>query len=320
MGFPLNIEKLRSLFWKIFLLVTIPVLSFFILGFLKPRHEELPWLFFSGILYILLLFFLFFYLRLVFSRENITAMAEISSIAEDIQAEKLASLETLTAGIAHEINNPIGIIMGYCGLVLEKIDPQTQFYKDVKTIERQGLNCKQIVENLLNFTRPKPGPEDTVDLNSTIEKLLILVGPGLKAQGIFWNSSLLPELPPAPGNVQKWQQILLNLINNAKTAMPSGGRLKIWTSTKNLGKTIELGFQDNGIGIPKEYLNRIFDPFFTTKKEGRGIGLGLSITYGIIINYGGFITCQSRTKETPSQPKGTTFRISVPSVQALHDF
>ncbi len=314
MGFPLNIEKLRSLFWKIFLLVTIPVLSFFILGFLKPSHEELPWLFLSGILYILLIFFLFFYLRLIFSKENITAMGEISSIAEDIQAEKLASLETLTAGIAHEINNPIGIILGYCGLVLEKSDPQTQIYKDVKTIERQGLNCKQIVENLLTFTRPGPGPEDTVNLNGTIEKLLTLVGPGLKAQGIFWDSSLLPELPPVPGNVQKWQQVLLNLINNAKTAMPTGGSLKIWTSTKDSGKTIELGFKDNGIGIPKEYLNRIFDPFFTTKKEGRGIGLGLSITYGIIINYGGYITCQSRTKETPSQPKGTTFIISVPSV------
>jgi two-component system NtrC family sensor kinase len=313
MGFPLNIEKLRSLFWRIFLLVTVPVLFFFFLGFFKPHHEELPWLFLSGILYILLMFFLFFYLRLVFSKENITAMAEISSITEDIQAEKLASLETLTAGIAHEINNPIGIILGYCSLVLEKIDPKTQIYKDLKTIERQGLNCKQIVENLLSFTRPRQDAEDSVNLNITIEKLLALVGPGLKAEGIFWDSSLLPELPPAPGNVQKWQQVLLNLINNAKTAMPSGGSLKIWTSTKDTGKTIELGVQDNGIGIPKEHLGRIFDPFFTTKKEGRGIGLGLSISYGIINNYGGSISCQSRTEDTPGQPKGTTFIISMPS-------
>lgn len=314
MSFPLKIEKLRSLFWRIFLLVSVPVLAFFFLGFLKPHREELPWLFFSGIIYIFLLFFLFISLRSIFSKENITAMAEISSIAEDIQAEKLASLETLTAGIAHEINNPIGIILGYCSLVLEKIDPNTQFYKDIKTIERQGLNCKQIVENLLNFTRPPRDSDGTVNLNMTIDKLLALVGPGLKAQGIFCESSLLPDLPPVPGNIQKWQQVLLNLINNAKTAMPSGGSLKIWTAKKDPGNTVELGFQDNGNGIPKEYLGRIFDPFFTTKTEGRGIGLGLSITYGIITNYGGSITCQSRTKDTPSQPKGTTFIISVPSV------
>lgn len=313
MGFPLKIEKLQSLFWKIFLLAALPVPLFFLMGFIKPLGDGLPWLFLFGIMYFLLLFFLFFYLRMVFSKENITAMAEISSMAEDIQAEKLASLETLTAGLAHEINNPIGIILGYCSLILEKFDPETQMYKDLKTIERQGLNCEQVIENLLNFTRPRGDSEDKVQLNRSIEKLLGVVGPGLKAQGILWECSLLPDLPPAPGNGQKWQQVLLNLINNAKTAMPSGGRLEIWTSKKDLGKRIELGFRDNGKGIPKEYLGRIFDPFFTTKKEGRGIGLGLSITYGIIINYGGTITCQSRTKDTPSQPKGTTFIISVPS-------
>ncbi|MFH0789204.1 MAG: HAMP domain-containing sensor histidine kinase [Pseudomonadota bacterium] len=240
-------------------------------------------------------------------------MAELSSIAEDIQAEKLASLETLVAGIAHEINNPIGIILGFCGLLLEKIDPETQAYKDIKTIERQGLNCKQLVENLLHFTRLRGDSDGTVNLNVIIEKLLTVVGPGLKAQGISWDCSLPSECPPAPGNVQKWQQILLNLINNAKTAMPSGGSLEIWTARKDFGKRIELGFRDTGNGIPKESLGRIFDPFFTTKKEGRGIGLGLSIIYAIITNYGGSITCQSRTKATPSQPKGTTFIISVPS-------
>jgi two-component system, NtrC family, sensor kinase len=313
MGFPLNSEKISSLFWRIFLLVTVPALSFFFLGFLKPHHEELPWLFLSGILYSLLMFFIFFYLRLIFSKENITAMAEISSIAEDIQAEKLASLETLAAGMAHEINNPVGIILGFSGLLLEKFDPESQTYKDIKTIERQGLNCKQIVENLLNFTRPRGDSEGSVDLNLTIEKLFVVVGPGLKAQGIFWDCALSSGLPPARGSTQKWQQIILNLINNAKTAMPSGGKLKIWTSPQQNGKRLEIGLRDSGNGIPKEHLGRIFDPFFTTKKEGRGIGLGLSITYGILSNYGGTIICQSRTKDTPNQPKGTTFIISVPS-------
>lgn len=313
MNFPLKIEKLRSLFWKIFLLVAVPIPLFFFLGFFKPHREGLPWLILFGIIYILLLFFLFLYLQSVFSKETINKMAELSSIAEDIQAEKLASLETLVAGIAHEINNPIGIILGFCSLLLEKFDPESQTYKDIKTIERQGLNCKQLVENLLHFSRLRGDSEGTVNLNIIIEKLLAVVGPGLKAQGIFWDCSLSSELPPAPGNTQKWQQILLNLINNAKTAMPSGGNLEIWTAKRHHEEKIELGFRDTGNGIPKESLGKIFDPFFTTKKEGRGIGLGLSVIYAILNSYGGSITCQSRTKDTPNQPKGTTFLISVPS-------
>jgi two-component system NtrC family sensor kinase len=313
MHFPLKIEKLRSLFWRIYLLGAVSVPFFFFFGFFKPRQDELPWLILFGIIYVFLLFFIFFYLQSVFSKENINEMAELSSIAEDIQAEKLASLETLVAGIAHEINNPIGIILGFCSLLLEKFDPESQTYKDLKTIERQGLNCKQLVENLLHFSKLRGDSDGSVNLNIIIEKLMAVVGPGLKAQGIFWNCSLSTECPAAPGNVQKWQQILLNLINNAKTAMPSGGNLEIWTSKKDLEEQIEIGFRDTGNGIPKESLGKVFDPFFTTKKEGRGIGLGLSVTYAIVSGYGGSVTCQSRTKDTPSQPKGTTFLISVPS-------
>ena len=198
-------------------------------------------------------------------------MIEISSIAEEIQAEKLASLRTMSAGIAHEINNPLGIILGYCGLLLDKNDPETQVYKDLKTIERQGLNCKQVVDNLLNFTRLSGTPEDKVNLNEIIEKILTVVGPGLNAQGISCECSFSAPIPPAPGNVQKWQQIFLNLINNAKTAMPEGGSLKIWTSSQHHRKLIEIGIQDSGTGIPAKTLNRIFEPFFTTKNEGRGM-------------------------------------------------
>jgi signal transduction histidine kinase len=313
MHFPFKTEKLRSLFWKTYLLGAIVTPFFFFFGFFKPYKEDLPWLLLFGIVYIFLLFFIFLYLQSVFSKENINEMAELSSIAEDIQAEKLSSLETLVAGIAHEINNPVGIILGFSSLVLEKLDPESQTYKDIKTIERQGLYCKQLVENLLHFSKLRADLDGTVELNIVIEKLLAVVGPGLKAQGIFWNSSLSSELPPAPGNVQKWQQILLNLINNAKTAMPSGGNLEIWTAKKDNDKIIELGFRDTGNGIPKESISKIFDPFYTTKKEGRGIGLGLSVIYAILESYGGSISCQSRTNDTPNHPKGTTFLISVPA-------
>jgi two-component system, NtrC family, sensor kinase len=313
MAFSLKTDKLRSLFWMIFLFAAGSAPLFFLLGFIKPPRENISWVFIFGIIYSLFLFFLFFYLKSVFSREHINKMVEISSIAEEIQGEKLASLRTMSAGIAHEINNPLGIILGYCGLLMEKIEPETQLYKDLKTIERQGLNCKQVVDNLLNFTRLSGNPEDKTNLNEIIEKILTVVGPGLNAQGIFCECSFSSIMPPAPGNVQKWQQVFLNLINNAKAAMPEGGNLKIWTSSKNHRKIIEIGIQDSGNGIPPKTLTRIFEPFYTTKNEGRGIGLGLSITYGIICNYGGNISCRSETKDAPDRPKGTTFIISVPA-------
>jgi two-component system, NtrC family, sensor kinase len=313
MAYPLKPEKLLSLFWMIFLFMAGSAPLFFLLGFLKPGQEHLSWIFLFGPVYCIYLFLVFFYLRSVFSRQNIAKMAEISSIAEEIQSEKLTSLGTMSAGIAHEINNPLGIILGYCGLLLEKTDPESQLYKDLRTIERQGLNCKQVVDNLLSFTRLSKNPADKVDLNEIIDKIMTVVGPGLKAQGICYDVSYSSGLPPAPGNVQKWQQVILNLINNAKTAMPEGGGLKIWTENQHHHKILEIGIQDTGTGIPPQHLKRIFEPFFTTKNEGRGIGLGLSITYGIISNYGGSISCWSETKDAPGRPKGSTFLISVPA-------
>jgi two-component system, NtrC family, sensor kinase len=313
MAYPLKTDKLRSLFWMIFLFMAGTAPLFFLIGFFKPLRENLSWIFLFGAVYCLYLFSIFLYLRSVFSRQNIDKMAEISSIAEEIQADKLASLGTMSAGIAHEINNPLGIILGFCGLLLEKTEPGTQLYKDLQTIERQGLNCKLVVDNLLNFTRLSGNPDDKVNVNEIIENIMTVVRPGLNAQGIECECSFSPQLPPAPGNVQRWQQVILNLINNAKTAMPEGGSLKIWTSSQHHRKTIEIAIQDSGNGIPPKNLNRVFEPFFTTKNEGRGIGLGLSIAYGIIINYGGTISCQSEIKDAPGRPKGTSFIISVPA-------
>jgi two-component system, NtrC family, sensor kinase len=310
MKFTFKIEALQNLFWRIYLIILASVPAAFCLGFFKPPREGALWLILFGAGYILYIFFLFLYLQSVFSRENINQMAEISSIAEDLQAEKLASLETLAAGIAHELNNPLSIILGFSGLLLEKTDPGSQAYKDLQAIERQGQNCRQVVDNLLSFSRIKEDVRGLVDINQVIERLLAVVGPGLRARGIAWESSLSEVLPHGPGNPQKWQQIILNLINNAKTAMPSGGKLTIWTSSRN--QEIEIGFQDTGNGIPEDSLGRIYDPFFSTKKEGRGIGLGLSIAYAIIFNIGGTITCQSATEDTPRKSKGTTFIISVP--------
>jgi two-component system NtrC family sensor kinase len=310
--FTFKLEALQNLFWRIYVVIAIVVPLAFLLGFFKPPQEGWLWFILFGGGYILFIFSLFFYLQSVFSKENISKMAEISSIAEDLQAEKLASLETLVSGIAHELNNPISIILGFSGLLLEKADPGSRAYKDLKAIERQSLNCRQIVENLLSFSRIREDARGLVDINQLIDRLMLVVGPGLSGQGIHWECSLAYELPSGPGNPQKWQQIILNLVNNAKEAMPSGGHLKIWTAGQNQGKSIEIGFQDSGRGIAEPDISRIFDPFFTTKKEGRGIGLGLSITYAIISNMGGTITCHSKIKDAPDQPQGTTFLITIP--------
>jgi two-component system, NtrC family, sensor kinase len=312
MKFAFKLEALQNLFWRIYVLIAVLIPAAFLVGYFKPPRDEFSWLILFFSLYILVIFFLFFYLQSVFSRENINKMAEISSIAEDLQAEKMASLETLASGIAHELNNPLGIILGFNGLLLEKAEPDSQAFKDLQAIERQGLNCQQVVNNLLSFSRLKEDIRGLVDINQVIEKLLTVVGPGLHAQGISIECSLAEGLPHGPGNPQKWQQIILNLVNNAKTAMPEGGKLSIWTASRKTGKVIEIGFRDTGRGVPEELQNRIFDPFFTTKKEGRGIGLGLSIAYGIITNLGGAIQCQSTLEDTTKKPKGTTFIISMP--------
>jgi len=313
MKFTFKLEALQNLFWRIYVLIAVAIPIAFLVGYFGPAREEFSWLILFFSLYILLIFFLFFYLQSVFSRENINKMAEISSIAEDLQAEKMASLETLASGIAHELNNPLGIILGFNGLLLEKADPESQVYKDLQAIERQGLNCQQVVNNLLSFSRLKEDIRGLVDINQVIDKLMTVVGPGLQAQGISTACSLSPSLPHGSGNPQKWQQIILNLVNNAKTAMPEGGKLSIWTAARKSGRIIEIGFRDTGRGVPEELQNRIFDPFFTTKKEGRGIGLGLSIAYGIITNLGGTIHCQSNPGDnTIKKSKGTTFIISIP--------
>jgi signal transduction histidine kinase len=318
MGISFKMEKIHSLFWRIYLLVVLTAPAFFAMGFFQPyrpyRQDPLGIYLFAGI-YALFLLFIFLYLQSVFSKENIDKMAELSSIADDIQAEKLASLETLTAGIAHEINNPLGIILGFSSLMLEKTDPESQIHKDLTIIERQGLQCKKVVENLMNFTRGKGSSEGNVNLNSVIENLMAVVGPGLRSQRISWECLLEPKLPLGPGNIQRWQQVLLNLINNAKAAMPKGGKIKIWTRWEENLETIELGFLDTGSGIPKEDLAQVFDPFFSTKKGGKGIGLGLSIIYGIIKTFDGTIACQSRTDADSKELHGTTFIMSVPLIK-----
>ncbi|HWR90878.1 MAG TPA: ATP-binding protein, partial [Desulfobacterales bacterium] len=229
-----------------------------------------------------------------------------------VNAEKLASLGTLAAGVAHEINNPLGVILGFCELLLRKADPGSQQHEDLKTIERQGLLCKETVENLLSFARAEKQPRDSSDLNACIEEITKIVRHLLEKNSIILELHLGENLPAVKGDARQLQQVFLNLITNAMAAMETGGTLTIHSFLDRSARWAVVQFQDTGIGIPPEHLDHIFEPFFTTKPEGQGTGLGLFVSYGIITSYGGAIDCASTPATALGKQSGTTFTVKLP--------
>lgn len=228
--------------------------------------------------------------------------------------EKLASLGTLSAGVAHEINNPLAIILGFADLLAEKVPPDSEFYEILKTMEKQGMNAKRVVESLLTFARFTEHKEEDVDINKNIEEVLVVVGNTISLNKIAINRELSESLPTVKGDPRELQQVFLNIINNAISAMKGGGILTIVTRMINEGQNVEIGISDTGCGIKKEHRTRIFDPLFTTKKVGEGTGLGLSVSYGIITKHGGNITFKTKTEEE-SGVTGTTFIITLPTIK-----
>ena len=229
-----------------------------------------------------------------------------------INTEKLASLGTLAAGVAHEVNNPLGVMLGFCDLLLRKTEKGTQTFEDLKTIERQGLHCKQVVENLLSFARVEEGDSEFADLNHCVNDIINVVKHTLEMSHVELVQKLADDLPMVNGNPRQLQQVFLNLINNAVVAMKGGGVLKIRTGQERINRKAVVQFEDNGVGIREEDMDHIFEPFFTTKPEGEGTGLGLFVSYGIIAKYGGSLNCLSHAEGIPGKPSGTIFTIKLP--------
>jgi PAS domain S-box-containing protein len=229
-----------------------------------------------------------------------------------VNAEKLASLGTLAAGVAHEINNPLGVILGFSDILLRKTDKTSQNYKDLKIIERQGLNCKKIVENLLSFARIGKERSEFANVNECIEEILKIVKHTLKLNRIELELIITQGIPEAKCGHRQLQQVLLNIINNAIAAMSDGGKLTIKTEFESIKKAV-IHISDNGHGIRDENLAHIYDPFFTTKSEGKGTGLGLFVSYGIITKYDGTIDCKSHISDSNHASSGTTFTIKLPA-------
>lgn len=224
--------------------------------------------------------------------------------------EKLASMGTLAAGVAHEINNPLGVILGFTDLLLEKIPPNSQEYEILKIIEKQALNAKRVVENLLNFARHEEHKEELVNVNANITTVLSVMGNTLLLNKISVDLRLQDDIPQITADAGELQQVFFNIINNAIYAMQGGGILAI--STKAVDHNVEIHIADTGTGIKREYRSRIFDPLFTTKEVGKGTGLGLSVSYGLVTTHHGTIAFETKTKEE-SEETGTIFIITFPA-------
>ncbi len=250
--------------------------------------------------------------RVIEMARNITEWKKGGDQIYNIQ--KMVFLGKLAAGVAHELNNPVAVILGFADLLLEKLQPDNPSYDLLKTIERQGLNCKRIVENLLSFARQPETTEYSSEVNTNIEKVISVIENTLSIKKITLDKNLAEDLPKVRGDSGHLQQVFMNLIANAVAAMNEGGVLTISTRLSEHDNKVEILFKDTGHGIKKEYRDKIFDPFFTTRDVGEGTGLGLSACYGMVTNYGGYITFDTVTEEECKERKGTTFTVSLPAV------
>jgi len=228
-----------------------------------------------------------------------------------LQTEKLTSLGLLAAGVAHEVNTPLAVISNYIQMLAKQLPANDPRHKLTEKIVKQTFRASEIVNNLLSFSRTSGSEFKEVNLDQVIEETLTLVAHPFRAANVHVLKNLGCDLPSVLGSSNRLQQVFLNLFLNAKDAMPSGGMLEVRSAANN--GTVEVEVTDTGLGIQREDLARVFDPFFTTKATGRGTGLGLSVSYGIIKEHAGKIEVRS----TPG--KGTSFRLEFPAARkAVH--
>jgi len=220
--------------------------------------------------------------------------------------EKLAAVGELSAGVAHEVNNPLGIILGYTQLLKRSAEDESTLKEDLSVIEKHVIGCKKVVESLLNFARSAPPEKRPCDLHKTIGEVLAFSRHQAEMDGIQVISELADTLPEIYADAEKIKQVLINLIINAVHAIDGKGEIHVTTGMADPG-TVFITIADTGCGMDADTRSRIFDPFFTTKPTGTGTGLGLSVSYGIIKNHGGEIDVIS----TPG--KGTAFTLHLPT-------
>lgn len=255
----------------------------------------------------------------------------IAMQGELIMSEKLATVGRLAAGIAHEIGNPLGAILGYVDILKKSGASSHESGEILARLEKEILRIDAIVRGLLNFARPSKAATGNIDINRTVEDSVEILLPQFSANGVLFDMKFDRDIPKVFIDDDSLKQVLINIFINAKDAMPEGGKIFIKTGVGDRGSEVRrrkndtadaeiagiraqafgrnyviISITDTGRGIREEDIGRIFDPFFTTKEEGKGTGLGLSVSLGIIEAYGGNIKVKSKEGE------GTTFEVLLP--------
>ena len=223
-----------------------------------------------------------------------------------VQTEKLASIGQLASGVAHEINNPLGVIQCYSNLIAKSQSSGSQVQKDIEVIRKHTEQCKSVIEALLNFARVSEPQKTARDIQACIEEVLVVIEPQIRKEGIKIHRHFPAKLPRVTIDGAKIKQVFMNLLLNARQAIPQKGDIHIYLTVKEEENLLAIKIMDTGQGIADKNIHRIFDPFFTTKASGNGTGLGLSVSYGIIKQHGGEIEVES----IPGT--GSTFTILLP--------
>lgn len=242
-----------------------------------------------------------------------------------VHLDRMSAVGQLAGGVAHEINNPLTAVLGQAQILMARLKPEDPAYPHITKIEQAALRCKKIVRGLLDFSRPGQAAFESVDVNAIMSSALELCEADLKRGriNVVDRSSGGRPLPSLVGNSSELQQVFLNLITNAIHAMPRGGTLTIDSKAHTEpmvvddrkkgakrqvpGPWVEISVKDTGVGIAKEHLDRVFEPFFTTKEIGKGTGLGLAVSVGIVQKHGGDIRVESLGLN-----RGATFTVLMP--------
>ncbi|HEU5319940.1 MAG TPA: ATP-binding protein, partial [Methylomirabilota bacterium] len=232
------------------------------------------------------------------AQDSLTRLRETQ--AQLVQAAKMSALGQLVSGVAHELNNPLSVIIGYGQLLLSREVPESM-RRPIELMVAQGDRMAKIVRNLLFFARQRPPERAAVSLQAVVEQTLALRVHQLTLSGITVETVFAPGLPEITGDAQQLEQVFLNLLLNAEQAILEArpqGRIVVRTRASEAGDFVCADVIDDGPGIAADALPRVFEPFFTTKMVGSGTGLGLSVSYGILEEHGGRLTVQSRRGET----------------------
>ena len=224
--------------------------------------------------------------------------------AQLVEAEKLASIGKLAAGIAHEINNPLTAVLTFSHLMLEQCPPEDPRHESLKLMARETNRARTIVRQLLNFGREIVIKPEKININQPVSEIADSLIAQDAFKGIELDVKLGEDLPDVYADPAQIGQVVMNMLLNAIHAITSPGRIEV--ATRRLGNDVEIVFSDTGTGIPEEHIHKIFDPFFTTKDSSKGTGLGLAVSYGIIKKHGGDIEVASTVG------KGTTFTVRMP--------